>query len=82
MDRKKAPMEMTDGELLDLFAELCAGAGEKGESRVDISARSYVRSVILGRLSDLRTTCFQAADTVQFEFPITAKMLRELGTKA
>jgi len=76
---------MADEELVESYTVLCLeGARKAGADDFNHQVRQSLKHEILRRLKArvlAEVTCLQAADTVMFEFPATASMLRRVGSR-
>ncbi len=82
----KSVTVMADETLVETYTGLCLEAARKvGEAKdFNFQVRQTCKREILCRLKArvlAEVTCLQAADTVMIEFPATASMLRQVGSR-
>jgi hypothetical protein len=82
----KSIAAMANAALVETYTRLCQeGARQAGEARdFNFQVCRTLKREILRRLQGCdvaEVTCLQAADTVMFEFPVTASMLRQVGLR-
>lgn len=75
---------MTNAALIEQYTMLCLERAEKRSEAEDFNfqVRQVLKAEILrrmGAVSVVQVACLQAADTIMFEFPTTAGMLREVA---
>lgn len=82
---RKSIAAMSDEALVETYTGLCLEGARKGVAGdFNFQVRQTLKHEISRRLKSrvvAEVTCLQAADTVMFEFPATASMLRQVGLR-